>query len=290
MIRKQALAIAESLLLEIEQRPFTLCVPGDRNAAATTAVLDATATDTAKCWDAVEAMGPEAGESRYSSSAPFNNVNDYQGFAMPNATCAGICPFGQRHADCRLGGIHGGSWCRSGRYRSGAGRQLGGTTDYRDRCRKWREHRAGRLSHALCAKCGAGEPMLRSGIRHQLGVTLIEMIVVIVVSGILISITGMFVRNQVEAYVDVARRAEMSDIADGVLRRIARDVQGSVPNSLRPTSSDSSFIELVPIVNAGRFASPGNGGSRQSFDIAGAGNFRRRQPGVGHLQHRACLG
>ena len=45
----------------------------------------------------------------------------------------------------------------------------------------------------------AGEPMLRSGIRHQLGVTLIEMIVVIVVSGILISITGMFVRNQVEA-------------------------------------------------------------------------------------------
>ena len=32
-------------------------------------------------------------------------------------------------------------------------------------------------------------------------------------------------------------------------------MQGSVPNSLRPTSSDSSFIELVPIVNAGRFAS-----------------------------------
>ena len=101
----------------------------------------------------------------------------------------------------------------------------------------------------------AGEPMLRSGIRHQQGVTLIEMIVVIVVSGILISITGMLVRNQVEAYVDVARRAELSDIADGVLRRIARDVQGSVPNSLRPSSSDSSFIELVPIVNAGRFAS-----------------------------------
>ena len=94
MVRKQALAIAESLLLEIEQRPFTLCVPGDRNTAATTAVLDATATDVAKCWDAVEAMGPEAGESRYSSSAPFNNVNDYHGFAMPDVNCAGICPLG----------------------------------------------------------------------------------------------------------------------------------------------------------------------------------------------------
>lgn len=94
MIRKQALAIAESLLLEIEQRPFTLCVPGDRNVAATVAALDATATDPAKCWDAVEAMGPETGESRYSSTAPFNNVNDYNGFTMPDAKCAGICPLG----------------------------------------------------------------------------------------------------------------------------------------------------------------------------------------------------
>ena len=96
---------------------------------------------------------------------------------------------------------------------------------------------------------------MRSGNHRQRGVTLIEMIVAIVVSGILIAITGMFVRNQVEAYVDVARRAELSDIADGVLRRIARDVQGSVPNSLRPTLSDSPYIELVPIVTAGRFAS-----------------------------------
>ena len=102
MIRKQALAIAESLLLEIEQRPFTLCVPGDRNAAATTAVLDATATDASKCWDAVEAMGPETGESRYSST-PFNNVNDYNGFKMPDANCAGICPLGDDHAIDGLG-------------------------------------------------------------------------------------------------------------------------------------------------------------------------------------------
>lgn len=103
MIRKQALAIAESLLLEIEQRPFTLCVPGDRNMAATTAALDATATDPAKCWDAVEAMGPEAGESRYSSTALFNNVNDYSGFAMPSAACTGICPLGDATPIAGLG-------------------------------------------------------------------------------------------------------------------------------------------------------------------------------------------
>ena len=90
---------------------------------------------------------------------------------------------------------------------------------------------------------------------RQRGVTLIEMIVVIVVSGILLSITGMFVRNQVIAYSDVARRAELADIADGALRRIARDVQNSGPNSVRPSATDSTLIELVPIVSAGRFGS-----------------------------------
>lgn len=94
---------------------------------------------------------------------------------------------------------------------------------------------------------------LRRG--RQRGVTLIEMIVVIVVSGILISIAAMFVRNQVTSYFDVARRVELTDIADGALRRIARDVQGALPNSLRPDSaSRSSFIEFIPVVDGGRFA------------------------------------
>lgn len=96
---------------------------------------------------------------------------------------------------------------------------------------------------------------MTSGKIRQRGVTLIEMIVVIVVSGILLAIVGMFVRNQINSYLDVARRAALSDIGDGVLRRIARDVQGSLPNSLRPAASSSAFIEFVPIINAGRFAS-----------------------------------
>lgn len=101
----------------------------------------------------------------------------------------------------------------------------------------------------------AGESMTHPANLRQRGVTLIEMIVVIVVSGILLAITGMFVRNQITAYTDVARRTELADIADGALRRIARDVQNSVPNSVRPLAIDSPYIELVPIVGAGRFAS-----------------------------------
>ena len=79
LIHKQALAIAESLLEEIELMPFTYCDPDDPAAA--------TANSTADCTAPVggEAMGPEAGETRYSAATPFDNVNDYNNFHMTPA-------------------------------------------------------------------------------------------------------------------------------------------------------------------------------------------------------------
>jgi MSHA pilin protein MshD len=72
--RRQALAIAESLLEEIELMPYTYCDPDDANAAVAVA-------STAECASQVEAMGPESGETRF-ASPQFDNVNDYHGYAM----------------------------------------------------------------------------------------------------------------------------------------------------------------------------------------------------------------
>lgn len=77
MIRKQAIAIAESLLEEIELQPFTWCDPDDANAA--------TATSTAGCANALNIEGfgatPVIAETRGSTTSPFDNVYDYAGSA-----------------------------------------------------------------------------------------------------------------------------------------------------------------------------------------------------------------
>jgi MSHA pilin protein MshD len=85
IVQKQALAIAESLLEEIQQLPFTYCDPDDP--------LVATAASAAACTTA-EAIGPEAGETRYSASTPFDNVNDYHGYNTATEIPAGMKDIG----------------------------------------------------------------------------------------------------------------------------------------------------------------------------------------------------
>ncbi len=79
MVRKQALAVAESLLDEVLSKPYTYCDPDDAN------VYDDTVTSSAGCA-IPEVMGPETGETRYSNTTPFDNVNDYDGFFMDAST------------------------------------------------------------------------------------------------------------------------------------------------------------------------------------------------------------
>jgi len=111
------------------------------------------------------------------------------------------------------------------------------------------------------------------------GFTLVEMIIAIVITGILVGIVGMFGRRQIDAYMDVGNRAELADAADTALRRIARDLQSALPNSVRVDTSNR-FIEYVPIRDAGRYRADFGGGASDdpldfgsntdaSFDVFG---------------------
>jgi MSHA pilin protein MshD len=82
MIQKQALAIAEALLEEVQLQPFTYCDPDDANAPAALGAADCTGGAAGANDENNLPLGPEAGETRTGSVTPFDNVSDYNGFPM----------------------------------------------------------------------------------------------------------------------------------------------------------------------------------------------------------------
>lgn len=123
----------------------------------------------------------------------------------------------------------------------------------------------------------------------QFGFTLVEMIVSIVVAGILVALVGMFGRWQIQSYFDISSRAALADAGDTALRRIARELQSALPNSVRVNTildngnpGDGNLLEFVPIADAGRYrvertlSGTGNpldflSSTDTSFDVLGPG-------------------
>lgn len=87
------------------------------------------------------------------------------------------------------------------------------------------------------------------------GFTLIEAVIVIAITGIIAGIVAVFIRAPVQAYFDSARRAEMADIADTALRRMARDVRLALPNSVRVFSPDgvTFYLEFLQTRSGARY-------------------------------------
>lgn len=85
---------------------------------------------------------------------------------------------------------------------------------------------------------------MRSFFPLQRGFTMVEAIVVIVITGILGSVMAVFIRLPVRNYTDSVARAAATDVADGTMRRLTRDLRLALPNSIR-TDSSGQYIEFL---------------------------------------------
>lgn len=93
--------------------------------------------------------------------------------------------------------------------------------------------------------------------RPQRGFTLVEMIMVIVITGIVAGMVAVFIARPVQGYVDSVRRAGMTDVADLALKRMALDIRTAVPNSVR-VDSTGRFLEFIPAKSGGRYCTDSN--------------------------------
>lgn len=84
------------------------------------------------------------------------------------------------------------------------------------------------------------------------GVTLVELVVVMTLLGILSAVAAIALRDPVRAYRDANRRAELTDMADTALRRMARDVRLALPNSVR-VDPGATYLELLLTRTGGRY-------------------------------------
>lgn len=92
------------------------------------------------------------------------------------------------------------------------------------------------------------------------GFSLVELVITIAVLGVLAVTSAVFIRGQMQAYLDTERRVELADQADLALRRMMRDLRLALPNSIRVTQSAAgAWLEYLPIVTAGRYRDASSG-------------------------------
>lgn len=101
---------------------------------------------------------------------------------------------------------------------------------------------------------------------QERGFTLVEAVVAIAITGIVAAVVAVFIRLPIQGYVDTAARAEVTDIADLALRRMARDIRLALPNSVRVATGANGdvYLELLLTSTGGRYLAEEDG---QSGDI-----------------------
>ncbi|MDO8940168.1 MAG: type II secretion system protein [Methylicorpusculum sp.] len=88
--------------------------------------------------------------------------------------------------------------------------------------------------------------------RKTQGFTLVELILVMVIIGILVAVSGDVITKPVKAYLTMENRASLTDNAELALRRMQRDIRRALPNSIR-ISNDGLTLEMLHTLDGGRY-------------------------------------
>jgi MSHA biogenesis protein MshO len=125
-----------------------------------------------------------------------------------------------------------------------------------------------RLGKTRSCAIGAGNA------RANQGFTLVEVIIVVVITGILAMVAATFISRPILQYQDLARRAELADAANTSVRRMSRDLHLALPNSIR--APNNSCVEFLQTKDGGRYRADGPGAvfsteatSGNAFDVLG---------------------
>ena len=106
--------------------------------------------------------------------------------------------------------------------------------------------------------------------RKAAGFTIVELVIAISLAGIVVAFAAMFIITPVNSYQAQARRAELVDAADAVLRLVGRDARAALPNSIRIVDNGSVVaLEMLAAVDAVRYrASGATADPSQELDFA----------------------